>query len=299
MGTCALIDAFPAFLSYWAEAQEQSLENQIESWATAYMAPWPELLRMQIEDYSAQSLDWRQIARDKVFPFLAERLPQMEAAHQNLTALSQPIYARAQQTLGFDSPAVFVIYVGIGCGAGWATTFEKTPAILFGLENIAENGWSGRETITSLAAHEIGHLAHDHWRQQYGKPIGSGPWWQLYEEGFAQYCQSLIVASTTWHQASGGQADWLDWCRDHKQWLAAKFLQAVAAGEPVTPFFGSWYEIYGKRETGYFLGYELLTALAKDFKLPELALLEEVEVYLRPVLENWAGAGGAAPGNAV
>ena len=287
MGRSTLIDAFPAFLSYWAEAQEQSLENQIESWATAYMATWPELRRMQIEDYSAQSLDWRQIARDKVFPFLAERLPQMEEAHHNLAALSEPIYARAQQTLGFDSSAVFVIYVGIGCGAGWATTFEKTPAILFGLENIAENRWSGREAITSLAAHEIGHLAHYHWRQQHGKPIGSGPWWQLYEEGFAQYCQSLIVPSAVWHQASGDQADWLDWCRNHKQWLAAKFLQTVAAGESVVPFFGSWYEICGRSETGYFLGCELAAELTGSLTLLELAALDDVDVLLRPILEDW------------
>jgi hypothetical protein len=169
---------------------------------------------------------------------------------------------------------------------------------LFGLENIAENGCSDREAVTSLAAHEIGHLAHHHWRQQYGKPIGSGPWWQLYEEGFAQYCQSLIVPSTTWHQASGGQSGWLDWCRDHKQWLAAKFLQTVAAGEPVTPFFGSWYEICGRRETGYFLGCELMAALARDFTLPELALPGEVNIQLRPLLENWALSGGAS-GNAV
>jgi hypothetical protein len=159
---------------------------------------------------------------------------------------------------------------------------------LFGLENIAESGWSGREAITSLAAHEIGHLAHRHWRQQYGKPVGSGPWWQLYEEGFAQYCQSLILPSTTWHQASGGQLDWLAWCRERQPWLAAKFLQVVDAGEPVAPFFGSWYEICGRSETGYFLGCELAAALASDLTLLELALLEEVDILLRPVLENWA-----------
>ena len=109
METCAFIDAFPAFLSYWAEAQEQSLESQIGSWASVYMAPWPELLRMQIKDYSAQSLDWRQIARDKVFPFLAKRLPQMERYHQYLVIVSKSIYARAQQTHGFDSLAVLLI----------------------------------------------------------------------------------------------------------------------------------------------------------------------------------------------
>ena len=68
MGTCKLIDTFPAFLTYWAKAREKHLDDQIESWASDYMAPWPELLRKQIEDYSGQHLDWQQVAREKVFP---------------------------------------------------------------------------------------------------------------------------------------------------------------------------------------------------------------------------------------
>lgn len=230
MGTCKLIDTFPAFLTYWFKVRDKPLDEQIERWATEYMAPWPELRRKQIEDYSGQGLDWQQIAREKVFPYLAERLPQMQQAQQNLLNLSDPIYTRAQQALGFDSQAIFFIYVGIGCGAGWATTLDRTPAILFGLENIAESGWSDSDALTGLIAHEIGHLAHHLWRRRQGKPIGSGAWWQLYEEGFAQYGESLILASATWHQTSGRQSDWLNWCRLHKQWLAANFVQTVDAG---------------------------------------------------------------------
>ena len=111
---CELIDTFPAFLTYWAKVQDTSLDDQIEGWVTNYMASWPELLAKQIEDYSSQNLDWRQIAREKVFPYLTERLPAMQQVRQNLLALCQPIYARAQQVLPFDSKAIFVIYVGIG-----------------------------------------------------------------------------------------------------------------------------------------------------------------------------------------
>jgi hypothetical protein len=291
MGTCKLIDTFPAFLTYWTKAREKHLDDQIESWATDYMAPWPELLRKQIEDYSGQHLDWQQVAREKVFPYLEERLPQMHQAQQNLLALSEPIYAKAQQALGFDSQAIFFIYVGIGCGAGWATMLGRTPSVLFGLENIAESGWSSPEALKGLIAHESAHLAHHIWRRQHGKSIGSEAWWQLYEEGVAEYGESLIINSATRHHTSGGQSDWLDWCRMHKQWLAAKFLQTVDAGKPVTPFFGSWYDICGRSETGYFLGYEAIEAMARRLTLREIALLDDPGLHLRPILEEWISAG--------
>jgi hypothetical protein len=290
---CELIDTFPAFLTYWTRVQGKPLDDQLERWAMEYLSSCPELLDKQIEDYSSQNLDWRQIAREKVFPYLTERLPAMQEAHQNLLALCQPIYARAQQVLPFDSKAIFVIYVGIGCGAGWATTFRGLPAILFGLENIAESGWSDPQAITGLVAHEIGHLVHHHWRAQYGKPLGSGPWWQLYEEGFAQYCENLILAPSTWHQATDdNDGNWLDWCQRHKGWLAAEFVRTVDAGKPVSPFFGSWLEICGKSETGYFLGYEVIKELEKHFHLNEIALLENPEVYVRSILEQIKEHGG-------
>jgi len=290
---CEFIDTFPAFLTYWAEAERKSLNDQIEGWATGYMSQWPELLAKQIEDYSTQSLDWRQIAHEKVFPHLGERLSAMQEAHRNLLELCEPVYSKTQQALTFDSNAIFVIYVGIGCGAGWVTPFHGLPAILFGLENIAECGWSDSEAITGLIAHEIGHLVHHCWRAQHGKPIDSGPWWQLYEEGFAQYCEGLILNSDTWHQANqSNDDDWLDWCQSRKGWLAAEFLKTVDAGKPVSPFFGSWLEICGKSETGYFLGHEVIKELKKHLGLKEIALLDNAEAYSRPILDQMRKRGG-------
>lgn len=296
MSMCTLIDTFPAFLTYWAEAGHKSLDDQIEDWATGYMAQWPELLAKQIEDYATQGLDWRQIAREKVFPYLDERLAAMQEAHGNLLELCVPIYSRAQHALAFDACAVFVIYVGIGCGAGWVTPFAGSPAILFGLENIAECGWSAPETIAGLIAHETGHLVHHHWRAQERKSIGSGPWWQLYEEGFAQRCEALILGWDSWHQATQKDSDdWLDWCQRNKGWLAAEFLRAVETGGPVSQFFGSWFEICGKSQTGYFLGHEVIVELEKRLSLEEIALLDSAEAWARPVLKQMIECGGRAP----
>jgi len=109
VSVCELIDTFPAFLKYWSKAQHKSLDDQIEGWATEYMAQWPELLAKQIDDYASRGLDWRQIAREKVFPYLAERLPGMQEAHRNLLEWCRPVYSKAQSILAFDSSVVFVI----------------------------------------------------------------------------------------------------------------------------------------------------------------------------------------------
>ncbi len=265
---------------------------QIETWASEYMSQWPELLNKQIEDYAAQELDWRLIAEEKVFPHLGARLSTMQEAHGNILRVCDPIYLAAQHTLDFKSQMVFVIYVGIGCGAGWATLFLDLPAILLGLENIAECGWSDAEAVTGLVVHEIGHLVHTYWRREDGKQIGSGPWWQLYAEGFAQRCESTILNTQSWHQASESDDDWLKWCQSHKGWLANEFLRRVDIGVSVSPFFGSWLDISGKRETGYFLGHELIRELQEKLSLKEIAAIDDIESYLRPLLEKLAKLGG-------
>jgi hypothetical protein len=81
--------------------------------------------------------------------------------------------------------------------------------------------------------------------------------------------------------------DWLDWCEEHKGWLAAEFLRAVDGGESVRPFFGSWLDIGGRKQCGYFLGHELIRQLEVDMNLKEIALLGSVDSKLRAELETF------------
>jgi hypothetical protein len=68
MFRCKVIDTFPAFLTFWDRFRGEPLDAQIEAWSTEYMAHWPELLDRQVASYASDGLDWRQIAREKVFP---------------------------------------------------------------------------------------------------------------------------------------------------------------------------------------------------------------------------------------
>ena len=284
-----LVDAFPAFLAFWEQAQHKPLEEQILAWETEYMAPWPELLAKQIDTYTGEGEDWRQIARERVFPYLAERLPLMREARDNLLRFIVPIHSRTREVLAFDVDIAFVIYVGIGLGAGWATPYDCLPAVLFGLENIAECGWSRPPELDGLIAHEIGHLAHFHWREENGLPDGSGPMWQLYSEGLAMRCEHKVLGIESWHMSCHDrEGDWLAWCKEHRGWLAAEFLRMIETGEPIRPFFGSWFEIRGRKQTGYFLGHELVRRLESTMSLREIALLGSDDPVLRRELEALA-----------
>ena len=85
-----IVDTYPAFHAFWTEAQHWPVSEQIEGWASAYMVRWPELLEKQIACYVEDGVNWQQIARERVFPALGERLPAMELAHRNLLEICVP-----------------------------------------------------------------------------------------------------------------------------------------------------------------------------------------------------------------
>lgn len=284
-----LIDTFPEFLAYWQHVQDMPMTEQIEAWADLYMNHWPELRQKQLNCYTEEGEDWRAIACDHVFPFLSEHLSTMRKAHDNLLLVAETVNGRCRQLLDFNNDLVCILYVGIGCGAGWATTYDGKPALLFGLENIAAEKWQEKETLSGLMAHELGHLVHFHWRNQAGLTDEENPWWQLYTEGFAQWCEPLILGKNSWHMQTSGGERWQAWCQVNLSWLAAEFLRRVDNNEDIRPFFGSWFDLCGYKQTGYFLGYELIKLMREQSNLREIALIADVANQLRPLLTELAG----------
>ena len=282
------IDIFPRFLTYWEGVKNLSLDEQIERWANEYLGPYPELLAKQTEDYAQQGLDWRQVAREKVFPFLGKHLEAMRRGHELLLTQWPAVLLRAEETLGYSDPTLAVFYVGIGCGAGWVTPYQGLPAVLFGLEAVAECGWTSVEAISGMIAHELGHVIHFAWRGGQGELPAGDPWWQLYEEGFASRCEGLILGRDSFHQACDPDPDWLAYCRSRRPWLAQRFLDVVSSHGDERPFFGSWFRIEGHSETGYFLGHEVIRYLEGRSSLRQIALLEDYEPACVEALRSFA-----------
>ncbi len=290
MSRCAIIDTFPAFLSFWECCHNQSFDIQVAHWEEYYMAEWPELFMLQKHDYAKDGKHWKDIARTRIFPFLSARLPAIRRAHRHLLAAWHPIAHAAQTILGFETDVVCVVYVGLGCGAGWVTPYAGSPAVLFGLEMMAECGWVEPPSLIGLVAHELGHVAQNTWRSEYGATFASGPWWQLFCEGFAQRCEHVILGEDTWHEQAGLNDDgWLAWCEQQTRWLAAEFLRRVDNQDDMRPFFGSWFDIQGWRQCGYFLGHELIRTLEHEASLKEIAIRDDIEDLCRSVLVQYAG----------
>lgn len=284
MPVCEIIDTFPSFLRLWDEIEHGSVDEQINGWLERYMTLYPELLQKQLDDYASLNEDWRVTASERIFPALPERLSALQTVHYNLLRICNNVYERAQDAINFNIDLVCVIYVGLGCGAGWATEYEGKPAILFGLENIGEEGWQEQDTLEGLMAHELGHLVHFEWRKQAEIDNEENHWWQLYTEGFAQRCESTILGKPSWHMQADSEMGWREWCEQNVNWLAAEFLRRIDQGEDIRPFFGSWFDLRGQKQTGYFLGHELIVAMQKQISLHEIALLTDIEKYLRPLL---------------
>ena len=290
--TESIIDTFPSFLEAVEARMPDTVDGWLELWTEQYMAFWPELFAMQVADYAEQGADWRQIGREMVFPGMREKLPAMEDSYRHLNRIIGPIEERVRQLLDFTGQVSYVLYVGLGNGAGWVTTYAGQAAVLFGLEGIVDSGFDSPPILEGLVAHELGHVVHFAWREEGGRELGSGPWWQLYEEGFAQYCERQIMGRDSWHMRSVARGeDWLVWCQENRSWLAAEFMRVVEEGGSVQPFFGSWYDLRGHRQTGYFLGHEVVKYLAETITLTDIALLDEGEALakcLRRVLSEFA-----------
>ena len=275
-----IFDTFDDFEEIWPLMENTDIENQIEIWNTKYMDKWPDLLKMQIECYQNDGEDWKEIAKEYVFPKLTASFKQMKLVKEELKKAIDYIVPRALQKFNLDFALNFVIYVGIGVGAGWATEFREKPAVLFGLENIVDCGWKTFYSLVPLSAHEMGHLIHFYWRKERNLPIKSqSPFWQLYEEGFAMRCEHKIMGEESWHHQLW-QKNWIKWCKKNLSYLAQKFLDEFEENrkEMLRNFFGSWFDIEGKKQTGYYLGHEIIKFWEKEEDFKEIAILKMNEI---------------------
>ncbi|MFZ3357072.1 MAG: hypothetical protein WA549_10040 [Thermoplasmata archaeon] len=288
-----VLDTFPRFLRTWPGLRNQSRRKQLDGWAHAYLGPWPDLLVQQIDNYRRDGVSWRSVAQRRILPTLDGRIAAMERVHAHLVREIPWAVRRIDSLLEIDFRIRCVIYVGIGCGAGWATTFRGSPAILFGLENAAELDWSDSATVRAMIAHELAHLVHYRRREQAGlAPVGPArsPWWNLYDEGFATRCEMSLGSIGKSHSVDRDR-DWLRWCQANRRWLARAFLRTVEARRSTRRFFGSWYPLRGHIETGYFLGSEVVRDWERSTSLRSIEILElpQIRRYARFSLERMAG----------
>jgi len=269
-----ILDTYPSFKESWGKVKTKSLDVLLDLWENEYMSRYPELFELQVKSYKDLRVDWRKIAKERVFPKLLNSLQFVEESWRNLHDVIPKAYGRFKDFWRRDFDVIFVIYVGIGCGAGWATEYNKRYAILLGLENIAELRWNSKECLEGLLLHELSHIAHMVLRglsPEEFEELEEDPLFLLYSEGFATRCEHLILGEERWRIAPS--EDWLKWCKDNLSFLASEYLKRVERNESVNDFFGSWLGIEGMSQTGYYLGHEYVKSLERHMSIEEIATM--------------------------
>ena len=69
--------------------------------------------------------------------------------------------------------------------------------------------------------------------------------------------------------------------------LAERFLQHVEKEADVRAFFGSWFDIQGYKQCGYYLGHEVILDLEQDCDIRKLAVLKDYRHAMKSVLESY------------
>ncbi|QDA31317.1 hypothetical protein FH039_06510 [Thermococcus indicus] len=255
-----IFDTFQDFMERW--------DGSPEGWI-AYISGYPELFEKIKADYAGYGASWRDYLRlldkrkpeefNKAYECFMGALPKIAAYIERLFGITQDDYN-------------IVIYVGLENGAGWVTEFKGKPAILFGLEAVAELGWY--DGIAGLIAHEFGHLVHWLMRNEDLEKLEENAIMGLYTEGFAQRVEDSITGRP-WHLEYDG---WFEWCTRNERRIKEEFARRVRENEPLNPFFGSWYELFGMKFTGYYLGYRFIRWLEETLSFEEIAKLEKEKV---------------------
>ena len=101
--------------------------------------------------------------------------------------------------------------------------------------------------------------------------------WQLYEEGFATRAEREFEGLAAFRVRTGDPR-WLPWCESHRRWLAPKFMEDVKDRRSMRAYFGSWYNIKGHIETGYYLGAEGIPEWRRQGSFESGAVVPEMAV---------------------
>ena len=273
-----ILDTFDEFRECFYDHIDGSLEELVYRWER-YIDSYPELKNKCQSDYTENHYDWKEVAKTRVFNRTKIDFEKMELAHQNIKKILDEMIVLVKDEFNFELDFTIVLYCGLGNGAGWVDTYQGKRAILFGIEKLAELNILEASSLRTLIAHELCHVVHFELRgndtleedlTSYSQGI-----WQLYTEGFAQYYQSKLLKCMEDYRGD----EWFKQCNVIHDELRCLFLEGLQDREiGIQRFFGDWFEVKGIKDTGYFLGFQLIEQLAREYKVHEIACLSFNEI---------------------
>jgi len=274
-----LLDTFDSLKDFFELYHTKDIDDKLKGWLY-YIDNYPELKMKCQSDYENLGLSWKDVAIESSLPLLDIYFDRMIKAHRNIINIVPILTEKIKTIFSITEDIYIVIYYGIGNAAGWATKYNNKPAILLGIEKIAELGWESYESIMGLIYHEMCHIVHgiirgiDDIGIEYSNPDDKAIW-RLYIEGFAQFYEQQLVGREYYHQDSNG---WLLWCETNHKYLCEKYLHCILNDIPTKEFYGDWHNVDGYIDVGYYLGCEFIKHIQSRFDINKIACLELHEV---------------------
>ncbi|TVP96510.1 MAG: hypothetical protein EA374_01205 [Acholeplasmatales bacterium] len=278
-----IIDAFESMATLGENLD--TVDSMLSGWRN-HMQVYPEVFTACTMDYTENGYDWETIARERVFPYSLKHWSCLKETYARLKPLCHGDTLRGGGFSDDDLPqGLFVLYHGLGNGAGWAHEYAQTPAIWLGIEKICELGWTSEAALRALIVHEGTHLWHAQKRgitlPMFAK-LCEHPVFRLVAEGLAMVHERRVVKAGT------RSADWYKECARHFDALKHRFALALSHDkEACAMFFGDWHSVEGLPDTGYYLGEKLVDSLTTRISLEEIAtmslptLIGHSEIFMR------------------
>lgn len=215
--------------------------------------------------------------------------PLREIAHRSFRLVTDGLEQSILEKFGKSLDVDIVFYLGLCCGAGWATAVNGRRTILLGLEKIMELRWCSPDDMRGLVWHELGHVYQD----QYGvlerrfDRAADQFLWQLFTEGVAMvFEQTLADDAGYYHQDKDG---WRDWCEAHFDSIKADFDRDLgtmtSAGQR---WFGDWVRYRGRGDVGYYLGCRFVRYILTLFPFDDILRFDipDVSRLYKSFIEN-------------
>ncbi len=232
-----------------------------------------EIVERCIDDYMRTGIDYRKYAMENIFGHKKQKIERMLYVTNTIKKHIGEVIDKIREAFGlYLDDFQVIIYHGLGNSAGEATKIKGKPTILFGVEKVVSLGWDNEEKILNLIVHEYAHLIHESLQKsglEREDPIESDVF-RIYVEGFATYMEDVYHGREN--------TDWYQKCEERKEDLKSECLNRFKRGISCRDFYGDWWEVFGISDTGYYLGYQFIKYLLKEYGLVEIASFEYNEV---------------------
>ena len=273
-----IIDTAPTFEEFARGAFLESPLVREQLWEERYEGAHPEVFRAFYDGHGTTE-GRSNIVRD--LSTVRQRVREAAPAERRLIEEVEPA---VQQALGLpaEPSPQHVLLVGSFSTDADVGRLEGEVALFHCLE-----WFHSEEGMRVQVAHEDAHAWHE--ISLATVPPEDDAAWLAFYEGVAIQATRAVVPGRPddeyfWY-GHGGFADWLPWCRQHRDTLLERFSAGIDDPGAVETWFGAGL-VDGHWRTGYFVADELIARLGQP--LPELVAMtvEEARAAIREALAS-------------